>query len=360
MWIKIFQAASKALRQDASYKRFALALVFSLLLHIVLIGKFNFNLPNFNNNRHVIEARLVLPKAALLQPVRQEQAPEPVAEHVPEPMPPEVTPEIAESTPVVPVAINSNAVSETNLPEIADVPLAVPATKNVEITLNRKAYKYVETEFDVRTDIAANVDSNPVGRAKILYKLLSNNEQYQLKSEIEGQDLAPLALPNLQTSDGYLSKIGLEPQHYLAKIGGNNNKTLNAEFEWEGSKLSLHSAQSEQKLDLIDGTQDLLSAMYQFMLVAPQQKSRFNITNGEQIDDYDFSIVGEEIAATKMGNLNTMHLLRRVAEGEEKTELWLALDYQLVPVKIRKTAKDGKVYELLATSINTEQPANLQ
>ena len=41
---------------------------------------------------------------------------------------------------------------------------------------------------------------------------------------------------------------------------------------------------------------------------------------------------------------------------EDKTELWLALDYQYIPVKIRKTESDNKVYELLATRININRP----
>ena len=40
------------------------------------------------------------------------------------------------------------------------------------------------------------------------------------------------------------------------------------------------------------------------------------------------------------------------SEGEKKTELWLALDYQHVPVKIRETSGDGKMYELVITSLD--------
>jgi len=110
----------------------------------------------------------------------------------------------------------------------------------------------------------------------------------------------------------------------------------------------------------VEGTQDLLSFMYQFMFVPPLQTMQLSITNGRKLGVYDYSFEGEEIIATKMGNLNTIHILRSADEGDEKTELWLALDYQYVPVKIRKTEKEGKVYELLVTSLKTENPANLQ
>jgi hypothetical protein len=112
-------------------------------------------------------------------------------------------------------------------------------------------------------------------------------------------------------------------------------------------------------VDLPEGTQDLLSFMYQFMFVAPLQNMQISVTNGKKLGIYDYSFEGEEMVQTRIGNLNTFHILRRSAEGDDKTELWLALDYQHVPVKIRKTEKEGKVYELLITSLKTEKPATL-
>jgi len=93
------------------------------------------------------------------------------------------------------------------------------------------------------------------------------------------------------------------------------------------------------------------------MFVEPFHKMQISVTNGKKLGIYDYSFEGEEMVPTKMGNLNTFHILRLSAEGDEKTELWLALDYQHVPVKIRKTEKEGKVYELLISSLKTEKPA---
>ena len=84
------------------------------------------------------------------------------------------------------------------------------------------------------------------------------------------------------------------------------------------------------------------------------QNMQLNITNGKKVGVYDYSFEGEEVISTKMGELNTVHLLRSSAEKEKTTELWLALDYQYVPVKIRETEKDGKVYVLLVKALKTE------
>jgi hypothetical protein len=53
-----------------------------------------------------------------------------------------------------------------------------------------------------------------------------------------------------------------------------------------------------------------------------------------------------------------MHIAKSSGDNDEKTELWLAVDYRFIPVKILKLAKDGSGYELLATRINTDIKKN--
>ena len=72
---------------------------------------------------------------------------------------------------------------------------------------------------------------------------------------------------------------------------------------------------------------------------------------------YNYSFSGEENIVTPLGEIKTIHIFHESEDSDEKTELWLALDYQYVPVKIRKTEKNGKVYELVANRINTSRPA---
>jgi hypothetical protein len=229
------------------------------------------------------------------------------------------------------------------------------------LIINPDAYKYVETEFDVRTGAAEKIDNNSAGSAKTIFQVLPGGNEYQLKSVMQAKGLIALFIPDLlQTSDGYLSNTGLLPQYYLYQLGDNKNKTYRAEFDWESKKLRLISAKSDKKLDLVEGTQDLLSFMYQFMYVPPLQTMQLSITNGKKLGIYDYSFEGEETITTKMGNLNTIHIARRSNDDDEKTELWLALDYQYVPVKIRKTENEGKIYELLVTSLKTEAPTTTQ
>ncbi|MES2014155.1 MAG: DUF3108 domain-containing protein [Pseudomonadota bacterium] len=347
--------------QVKAYQRLALALLFSFLLHLLLLGELGFNLPVLNQDRHLIEARL-----AVARPVSAKAIVEPVVKRVrtPKPVPPKpmLEPKAAAVETISPdgaasghAPIDNQIVQTSNEPSVE--PPQVEQPEETGRTINPNAYKYVETEFDVRTEFDAKVDASPAGKAKMVYQLRPNGEQYQLTSLIQAKGLLALFMPDLlQTSEGFLTKAGLRPEHYLYQFGGKKNKTFSADFDWESKKLRLNSASGVNKVALVEGAQDLLSFMYQFMFVPPLENMHLSITNGKKLGNYDYGFEGEETIATKMGNLSTIHLVRSAVEGEEKTELWLALDYRYVPVKIRKTEKEGKVYELLATSLTTEQP----
>lgn len=362
MWNSSILMRWKSLWQQVSFKHLVIALLLSLILHLFLLGKFYFHLEDSNGSPHLIEAQLVVEKPALPTAVPAPSAAKPPIEKTP----PKQTQEALETKPEMPAPSSpsdTNLISDKPTLIIADEvePTVEPPAEDTGLIINPNAYKYVETEFDVRTGVEDKIDNNPAGRAKTVYQVLPSGNEYQIKNVMQAKGLVALFIPDLlQTSDGFITNSGLQPQHYLYQFGDKKNKTYRADFDWESKKLRLQSEKGDKKLDLVEGTQDLLSFMYQFMYVPPLQMMQLSITNGKKLGVYDYSFEGEETIATKMGNLNTIHIFRSSDEGDEKTELWLALDYQYAPVKIRKTEKEGKIYELLVTSLKTEAPATPQ
>ena len=381
MWISNILSGWKRLLQrtfqSTSNQRLAIALIFSVLLHLFLMGKFAFNLADTDKHPQLIEARLVLPPPIITKPVPEKivkkSNPAPVKKTPFTPIPaepvvikpvPEVIEEsddavVVESTPPDELPAPSDAIETKNVDEIVPEEVAAENQEEELGVINPQAYKYVEALFDVRTQISANANSSPVGKATMVYELHANGEQYQLKSLMQASGLAALVIPDLlQTSEGFLSNLGLQPKRYVYQFGDKKNKTYTADFDWEQKKLTMHTAKGDQTVALVEGTQDLLSFMYQFMFVPPLQNMQLNITNGKKLGTYDYFFEAEETIDTKMGKLSTIHIARTDNSGDEKTELWLALDYQYVPVKIRKTEKESKVYEMLVTSLKTEKPVN--
>ena len=363
--------------QAPNYKRLGLALCVSVALHALLLGSFDFALPSSKKESHVIEARIQMPKAVAkrvetpipqetiapkppLKPVKEakpEVSPETLSEPAPEALPepiventePEVAVAVAEAATIPnpspePPLVNS-------LPELAQLE-PEPQPLDIGLVINENAYQYVETDFDVRT----KTDGSAVGKAKITYNLIDGSH-YQLKWLTQGSGLAALIFPDLlQTSEGMLIKTGLQPSKYLYQFGNKADKTRIANFDWPNKIITLQTSKGKQTLDLDEGTQDLLSFMYQFMFVAPLQIMQIPIATGKKIAVYDYSFEGEVNLKIKIGELKTIHIVHNGGDSDEKTELWLAMDYQYVPVKIRKIEKNGDVVEMLATRINTNRP----
>jgi Protein of unknown function (DUF3108) len=361
------------LLQDPSYKRLGLALAASLALHIFLLGKLDLTLPSLKKELHVIEARIQMPKAVVKPAEKPIETPIPEEVIAPEPeleppveAKPEVIPE-PESLPE-PVVVNPAPVVAEAVQPPASTPVPSPVNKEPEpappepepepqpidigLVINENAYQYVETDFDVRTEI----DGSAVGKATITYNL-TDGSHYQLKWLTEGRGLAALIFPDLlQTSEGVLIKTGLQPSKYLYQFGNKTDKTRTASFDWPNKIATLQTSKGTQTVDLDEGTQDLLSFMYQFMYVAPLQTMQIPIATGKKLARYDYSFEGEEILNIKIGELKTIHIVHSGGESDEKTELWLAIDYQYIPVKIRKIEKNGDVVEMVATRINTNRP----
>ena len=369
MWNKLVE-----ILQDPSYKRLVLALCVSVALHALLFGGFDFALPSLKKELHVIEARIETPNAVTKQvetPIPEEKVapepePEPPAEVKPEALPetaPETLPEpIVETTAPVVAEV---ATTPSSAPSPAPPATSEPAPSQPEpeqeletqpvdagLVINENAYQYVETDFDVRTKI----DGSAVGKAKITYNLIDNS-QYQLKWLTEGSGLAALIFPDLlQTSVGLLTKTGLQPSQYLYQFGNKADKTRTANFDWLNKIITLQTSKGTQTVALDEGTQDMLSFMYQFMFVAPLQTMQISIATGKKLAIYDYSFEGEKNLNLNIGEFKTMHIVHNGGNSDEKTELWLAIDYQYVPVKIRKIEKNGDVVEMLATRINTNRP----
>lgn len=367
-----------AIVKNQNTKRLALAIFASVALHAYLIGGLNVHMPSLKKEMHVIEARLQMPKVVIPQEAPKEVVvnaqPKPVAP-VPQKQAPQLPVEIIEKsvsvTPqadVAPEVLNAEAPDQAIMPSPAEGAQQAEGSQLVQaaqqdepqpidagLVINENAYQFVETEFDVRTAI----DGSTEGTAKITYNLM-DNQQYALKSVIKPRGLAALIISDLlQTSDGTLTKNGLQPNAYLYQYGDKTDKTYSAKFDWASKVVSLITAKGTKTAEIADGTQDLLSFMYQFMYVAPLERMEISIATGKKLGNYDYSFDGEETINIPMGELKTLHIFYLGDDNDEKTELWLATDYQYVPVKIRKTEKNGKIYELAATRINTARPVVL-
>jgi hypothetical protein len=362
MWSKLAE-----IMQDPSYKRLVLALCISILLHILLFDRFYLTLPSFKKETHLIEASIQMPKAEVKQ-VESSKPEEVIAQKSAAAKPakpiakykvkkdietdevvaavaaPVIAPDIT-----IPDAFHPQSQAENGEPEL---PQADSQPVDAGLVINENAYQYVETNFDVRTKI----DGLTEGQATIIYNL-TDGSHYYLKWLTQGSGFAALLFPDLlQISEGVLNKTGLQPNNYSYHFGNKEDKTRIVNFDWQTRKVLQQTSKATLNDDLPEGTQDLLSFMYQFMYVEPLQKMQIHIATGKKLATYDYSFEGEENLNVPLGELKTIHIIHSGRDDEGRTEVWLAMDYQYIPVKIRKIENNGKVVEMVATRINTNRP----
>lgn len=353
----------------SSYSRWSvfIALLLSLILHLILFNYAKFDLFIFEPKQDVVEVRF----ASLVE--ISPPAPVEMADEAPEikpelqPLMPE--PELADLAPVEELQPNGPMVEfepqmQTSPPELANESveeyseeiLVEPENEPERVASNiadeqPRPLSFVETEFD----IFRGIDGNKVGQTKMYFQSKEDGT-YFLESESEARGIASLFISGklIQRSEGMVTEYGLRPSSFLYQFGDRAGKTQRAIFDWESRKLKLETSKGLQTFPLPKDTQDLMSFMYQFMFVPPLQEMQLNITNGKRLKAYGYSFVGEEDLPTKMGMVRAMHLENINDDGDEKNEIWLAVDYRFLPVKIRKTEKDGSVIEQVMTNIKTD------
>ncbi|MDR0577151.1 MAG: DUF3108 domain-containing protein [Candidatus Accumulibacter sp.] len=173
-------------------------------------------------------------------------------------------------------------------------------------------------------------------------------ERYRLVSSAETTGLAWLIRSvNIDMeSVGRISAGGLRPEAFGVMRSGKKARER-ALFDWEAMKIRVSDA-SDNALD--EGAQDLLSFYYQlgFLEVAPGQTVSMPLATGKKYGVYRLENLGDEIVDVPLGNLLARHLR---TPGENATEIWLAYEYRLLPVKIRHVDNKGETFVQAATEI---------
>lgn len=339
------------------HKILFLMLLGSILLHTLLVSEFSIHLPELMDDQQSLSMRLVEPEHKSIPipaPAKHTKAtPKPKphqTKKAPEPAPAakaaDITGEAANIAGDNAAAASSPKPTE---PEPADESLPSAASEDNTTQEKTAAYSHVEAEFDVMRGI----NTPAAGLTKVVFNV-NKDGRYSIVCSTQAKGLASIFLGNLvQKSEGSVTADGLRPDFYSYQYGNDQRKSQSADFEWEEGILHMHSSKGDSTAPLSAGTQDLLSFMYQFMYTPPLDTMHITMTNGKRLRTYTYSFEGEETIITKLGALKTIHLLKGSGD-EEKTEVWLASDYRYLPVRIRKTEKDGTIIEQLITSIKTD------
>ena len=157
------------------------------------------------------------------------------------------------------------------------------------------------------------------------------------------------------TSEGTIGATGLRPDRYRFTRRDDQKKNITSLFEWDKHQIVSRHAGEDETFDLPAGTQDRISAMYQFMFSIPRTPEvSVWMTQGKKAEFYRYRKLGEPVLRVNNENVPTVYYARDAGEGEAKAHLWLATEKHYLPVKIRFEDASGAALEQVLVSLQTE------
>ncbi|KMM86507.1 Protein of unknown function [Pseudomonas taetrolens] len=149
-----------------------------------------------------------------------------------------------------------------------------------------------------------------------------------------------------------LEKDALIPLTYHFERGGlGKAKNVDLDFDWSAKMVTGIDNKDPVKVPLLTGMLD--KSTYQLALqrdVAAGKKSMsYQVVDGEDVDTYDFRVIGPEVVETKAGKVDAIKVerVRDPTQNKRITEMWFAKNWDSLLVKLRQVEKDGKEYNIM-------------
>ncbi|WP_313314289.1 DUF3108 domain-containing protein [Stutzerimonas nitrititolerans] len=144
----------------------------------------------------------------------------------------------------------------------------------------------------------------------------------------------------------------LLPQRYRLKRSGlGKGKNIEHNFDWDAKQVTGEDRGDPVKLPLNRGLLD--KSTYQIALqeaVAAGEKSMsYQVVDGDEIETYDFRVLGEEQVSTKAGQVDAIKVerVRDPTQSKRQTILWFATEWDYLLVRLHQVEKDGKEYQIM-------------
>ncbi len=143
--------------------------------------------------------------------------------------------------------------------------------------------------------------------------------------------------------------IPLEYQYIRSGIGRNRDDKL--VFDWQSDTVSYNNS----AYNIETGTLDKLLYQFQMRADLKQAHSRdaswptmhYAVADRERVRNYNFTVDGEDIISTPVGDFNTVRVIRIRENQNRKTTLWLVPRYDFLLVRLQQTEDDDDGFELL-------------
>jgi len=155
-----------------------------------------------------------------------------------------------------------------------------------------------------------------------------------------------------ETSTLRMDKDVMLPQTYNFERGGlGKARKVNLDFDWAAKKVTGTDRGDAINLPLNAGVLD--KSTYQLALqhdvAAGKKAMSYQVVDGDEIDTYDFRVLGSETVATKAGQVEATKVerVRDPTQSKRITVLWFAKDWDYLLVRLQQVETDGKEYNIM-------------
>jgi hypothetical protein len=340
-------------------RAFWIGLAASLALHAFLIVKGRFQMPRWEDDVPVLEARLEAEENAAPPPeprVAGKPAPTPQPQAQQDSSPPEALPiaAVAQSEPAAePAPALAPPEPEPVLPLSSVEPPPQSAQPYSALTQAAESIRQLPAHIEIVYELNGMLS----GRQTHVWQLTEHG--YTLETEGEVTGLAGLFVSGkmIQKSTGRIGPLGLMPERYEMQRLSGKQEALRFDYAAnviESSRTDSRRGTRTRELPLLTGAQDPLSSIYQLAMAAQDGKNGFIVAAGsKRVKGYPYRTLGKETLATPLGELQTLHVAQAGDSDKGAVHLWLAPARHFLPVKVTYVDEDGTNWELEAVSITT-------
>lgn len=219
---------------------------------------------------------------------------------------------------------------------------AVPAT----------AAPAIPADSPSRLQVSYDIIKDGIKGATITETYTRKLDGYHIESVSKAVGILALIKPETirVVSEGTVTAKGLRPITFTNQRELDTERNVSADFDWKSNSITLNDRNGKHTLPLPAGTQDRLSAMYQFMFLPLKNTALdFYMTNGSKVDIYNYLLTPDQSVTVPLGTFKALYVASPPKAGESRTEIWLATEHANFPYKMVITDPDGGKFTQVLT-----------
>jgi len=222
-----------------------------------------------------------------------------------------------------------------------------PAASAVTATAHLSSVRTVKAHYDVY------MGSVKVATMKEFFT--RSQDSYHAESITQAVGFLAMFKPEKihAISTGTITAQGLRPHTFVQTRKLDTKRNSRADFNWADKTITLSDKNGVRAVPLPAGTQDRLSAMYQFLYASSLKASTlsFSMTNGSRVGDYVYNITPNQNVTTPLGTFKALYLHNPPKENATRTEIWLVPENANFPYKMNIIEADGREFSQVLTHL---------